>query len=91
MKTNLSAHKLHPPTSNTAAAQYRPNPLGLALRSLAHRLICTLTCGHEPIISQQSEQDGQTTFNIYDPISQQKLRNMPEEQVRYWLDQHYNS
>ena len=47
------------------------------------------TGSSEPVIDQQQDNDGQTVYSIYDPITQQQVNNLSGAEVRTWLEQRY--
>ena len=52
-------------------------------------LLKLLLGSSEPIIEKQLDNNGQTTYSIYDPITQQQVSGLAEAEVRVWLEQRY--
>jgi hypothetical protein len=48
-----------------------------------------MTQGHDPKICQITDRDGQTWWNIYDPVTGQFTCLDSEEAVRVWIEQRY--
>ncbi|MBE9076259.1 hypothetical protein IQ241_02930 [Romeria aff. gracilis LEGE 07310] len=48
-----------------------------------------MTTCQDPRIQARSSQDGQTLFDAYDPVTQQRIRGVSEAGLRAWLEQRY--
>ena len=47
------------------------------------------TGSSDPVIEKRCDENGQTTYNIYDPITQQQSGWLSEAETRTWLEQRY--
>ncbi|MDJ0703875.1 MAG: hypothetical protein QNJ46_11400 [Leptolyngbyaceae cyanobacterium MO_188.B28] len=61
------------------------------LQALFGSLIRVLAPTESPIIREVRTLDGQTQFNAYDPLTNQRIRRASEEEIRVWLEQRYYS
>ncbi|MEM0979721.1 MAG: hypothetical protein AAGH78_05535 [Cyanobacteria bacterium P01_H01_bin.58] len=60
-----------------------------ALRRLGGQLVHVLAFGEEPRIRTRQDQNGQTVFDAYDPVTHRHIRNVSEDTLRLWLEQRY--
>ena len=65
--------------------------LSRGIRHLSGRLISALTTAHEPKVHKIRTRDGQTRFDAYDPVTNEHIRAVSEENVRIWLEQRHNT
>jgi len=63
---------------------------GTGLSQVFQRVLGWFAPSHEPHIWSTTANDGQTCWHIYDPMYQQRLTMVSEEEVRIWLDERYN-
>ena len=62
---------------------------GSFLGAFWQSLLKLLLGSSEPLIEKQLDNNGQTTYSIYDPITQQQISSLTEAEVRVWLEQRY--
>lgn len=59
------------------------------LMAWGRSLIITLAGSSDPHIVQRQTSEGQSYFEVYDPISRQVTYLETEQEVRSWLEQRY--
>ncbi|MGK7891587.1 MAG: hypothetical protein AB4042_19840 [Leptolyngbyaceae cyanobacterium] len=70
-----------------------PHPiktLATRLGQSAQGVLRWFTPSHDPHIWTTTLKGGQTCWHVYDPVDQQRLTLISEEEVRVWLDNRYN-
>lgn len=60
------------------------------LRATLSALATRAAGSDQPRIQQHSSDDGTVFWQVYDPVSQQRLIFDREAEVRAWLEQRYN-
>lgn len=43
----------------------------------------------EPVIEEQRDRNGQVSYTIHDPTTQQQVHGLSEQEARIWLEQRY--
>lgn len=69
-----------------------PKPLVFwsILRNMRDNLLLALVAGHEPHISQTIDAEGRIWWRIYHPRTGRSICCESEQEVRVWLDNHFN-
>ncbi len=72
-------------------APARPSWAGVKthLGQWGQHLVRALASSQEPQILQKRDRQGQSYFQVYDPVSQSHHRFATEADLRTWLDQRY--
>lgn len=88
----MNAKTLHQnaqPLSPSSLQTSGKNKLAEGFRFGLKQLVQVLSPSQEPRIQARSSQDGQTLFDAYDPVTQQRIRGVSEADLRAWLEQRY--
>lgn len=77
------------PAGSLSANQ--PPRVGQAIKSLMGQITKFLAPENGPKVRSHSLATGEIRFNAYDPVTQRRLQNRSEEELRIWLEQRYHA
>jgi hypothetical protein len=60
------------------------------LEQAAQRFVQRLMTDAEPQVWQTTDATGKHWWNAYDPVTSRSLYNVPEAEIRAWLEQRYH-
>ena len=70
---------------------HSPPKVAQGLKTMMEQLLRVFAPDNTPKVRTVQTRKGEIWFDVYDPVTQQRLNNRSEEGLRIWLEQRYNA
>ena len=66
------------------------NKLNRAIARIWHRVAAFLSVSDDPRLTEVTDSSGQSVWSAYDPRTGQHIKNLPEHEMRVWLEERFH-